>query len=294
MLPLFFDTRGYVAEGLRWTRALVASTTAEGDTFPRAVALAALGWLEMLAGDPDESEWALSTAVEMCRRLDDDEWVGRSLAMRGMTTYNRGLYDEAEAQFLEAIEICDRNGLEWLSDGWCAYGLAHVALARNDFVKAETLLNEAFEFSDAHGLTWGVGHTQLSLGVLAFMMGQLEQSVERLTRSLLVRQQLRDSRGICDCIGMMALHASVRGEHQLAAMLIGAAEVGREASGDLPVPWLQPLIEQATISATAALGEEYGKRCAAGRDLSTDQAVELILARLSPSDTDAEAVVVRA
>lgn len=292
MLPLFWDTRGYVTEGLRWNRSLVALTSEQRDTFPRAAALSALGWLAMLGGDPDESEWALSTSVRMFRDLGDEEWLGRTLAMQGMTTYNRGLYDEAEAQFNEAIVLVRRHGLEWLADAWCAYGLAHIALARSDFMEAERMLRQAYEYSRDTGLTWGVGHTQLSLGVLAFMMGDLDLAIERLQGSLLIRQELRDVRGLCDCIGMLALVASVRGDHALAALLIGAGDVAREASGHQAVPWIAPMLEQAEVSASTALEDDYQVMVAEGRDLSVDEAIDLIRTRFSPADNEADAVSV--
>lgn len=285
MLPLFWDTRGYVSEGLRWIRALIAMTTAEGITLPRGIAHTAMGWLEMLAGEGAESDWALETAVRMFRDLDDESWLGRALSMQGMTTYNLGRLEEAEEQFDEAIVLLLANDIGWLADVWCRYGLAHIAMARNEFEKAGTMLVQCFEYSRAHGLTWGVGHTQLSLGVLAFMMGDTDRSVERIVESTLVRQKLRDSRGICDCLGMMALHASVRGDHSLAAVLLGAAEVAREASGDHTVPWLQPLLEQAEVSAKSALGSTYESRIVQGRALSVDQAVTLIVESFSRVDT---------
>lgn len=284
MLPLFWDTRGFVTEGLRWIRALVAMTTSEGVTEARGMAHTAMGWLEMLAGDPDQSEWALATSVEMFRALGNDDWLGRALAMRGMTTYNRDLLDEAEEQFNEAIVLCRQNGLDWLADAWCTYGLAHIALARGDYGAAEPLLLHCFEYSRSNGLTWGVGHTQFSLSVMAFMQGDLEQSVDRLIESIEVRRELRDSRGLCDCIGMMALQASVRGEHALAAILIGAAEGARVASGDHLVPWQRPLIEQATVSARSVLGDGYEDRFTQGHKLSMAESVALIMQRFRSTD----------
>ncbi|HEX6286876.1 MAG TPA: DUF4062 domain-containing protein [Acidimicrobiia bacterium] len=283
MLPLFWDTRGFVAEGLRWTRALVAMTTSQGNTEARGMAHTAMGWLEMLAGEADESEWALATAERMFREMGNDNWLGRTLSMRGMTTYNRGLLDEAEEQFNEAIVLCRESGLDWLADAWCTYGLAHVAMSRGDFGAAEPLLLHCFEYSKVNGLSWGVGHTQLSLSVMAFMLGDLEQSVERMIESIKVRAELRDSRGLCDCIGMMALHASVRGDHDLAATLIGAAEVAREASGDHLVPWQQPLLEQAVASAKANLGDDYEVRFMEGRRLTMSESISLILDRFESS-----------
>ncbi|HEU4321266.1 MAG TPA: adenylate/guanylate cyclase domain-containing protein [Acidimicrobiia bacterium] len=282
MLPLFWDTRGYVAEGLRWTRALVAMTTSAGTTPARAKAHTAMGWLEMLADEPEESEWALATAVGMFRELDDGDWLGRALSMQGMTTFNQGRLDEAESQFHEAIELNRAFGLDWLADGWCKYGLAHIAMARGDFVTARDLLDGCLEFSRRHGLTWGVGHAQLSIGVLAFMIGDLDESIGRIIESMGVRRTLRDARGLGDCIAMMSLHASVRGDHELAAILIGGAEAAREASGDHLVPWQRPLLEQAVASAEAALGPGYEVRYAEGRDLSVEEAIALILERFAP------------
>jgi hypothetical protein len=168
-----------------------------------------------------------------------------------------------------------------MADGWCVYGLAHVALARNDFMTGDQLLRTTLEYSKSRGLTWGVGHAQLSLGVLAFMTGDVNQAVERLAESLLVRQQLKDARGICDCLGIMAMLASVRGDVALAATLLGAAAVRRESSGHAAVPWLQPLLEEATATARRALGDEFDVEFARGRGLSTDQAIELALDRLT-------------
>ncbi|MGD2060028.1 MAG: hypothetical protein PVF87_04115, partial [Acidimicrobiia bacterium] len=286
MLPLFWDTRGYVSEGLRWIRGLVAMTTSDGVTAPRAMAHTAMGWLEMLAGDGEESHWAFTTAVQMFRELGDDDWLGRALAMAGMTSYNRGDPDTAEIEFIEAIELNRRYGLDWLADAWCEYGLAHVAMQRGDLAEAQRRLHLVLDYSRQRGLTWGVGHSQLSLAAIAFMSGDVAQSVERTLESLQVRYELRDSRGLCDCIGMTALHASVQGDHGFAAVLLGAAEVAREAAGYAPIPWLRPMLDQAEETSRSALGDGYPPRHAEGHKLSVDEAVQLIVSR---RDEDGEA-----
>ena len=279
LLPLYWDTRGYVTEGLDWTSRLLAIAPTDEDSRGRALAQGTIGWLAMLAGDPDRSERALLASDAMWREMGDTRWLARSLAMHGMTTYNRSEMEQAEAQFDEAVILARQNGIEWLAEAWCTYGLAHIALARNDFASADQLLRKTLDYSRGLGLTWGVGHAQLSLGVLAFMMGDLPQAVERLSESILVRQQLQDSRGICDCLAMMALLASVGGQHSLAAVLLGGADVRREATGHTAVPWQQPMLEQAVISARHALGDEYELVLAEGRSLSTDQAIELAVER---------------
>lgn len=282
-LPLFWDTRGYVTEGVELTRALTAVT--EGDSTGRGMALAALGWIEMLAGEPDRSEDALSAAEQMFRDLDNPNWLGRTLAMHGMTTYNRNDLDAAERQFDEAIILTKANNLDWLAEAWCAYGMAHIALARGDFEKCQSLLEMALDYSRDNGLTWGVGHTQLSLGILSFMRGDLDGALRRLSESAKVRQELRDSRGICDCLGTIALLASFRGENELAAQMLGAAEMAREASGHQVVPWLRPLLEQAQMAVQQALEDDYELRLDEGRSLSADRAIEIILERFYVSES---------
>ncbi len=79
----------------------------------------------------------------------------------------------------------------------------------------------------------------------------------------------------------MALLASVRGDLALAAILLGAAAVRRESSGHKAVPWQQPLLEEAAVSARRALGDEFDVEFARGRGLATDQAIELALDRLA-------------
>ncbi len=281
-VPLFWDIRGYVTEGVSWTsRLLDRASSLEGST-GRALALDTLGWLAMLAGDPVTSEASFVAARAIWRSLDDGGGLAWSLAMHGMTTYNLEDLDGATALFEEATALGRSLGLHWLSEGWCVYGLAHVALSRGDFLGAQGLLEATLEYSRTNGLTWGVGHSQLSLGVLAFMTGDLDQAAERLTESLLVRRDLKDARGIGDCLGMFALIASVNGDHVHAARLLGAARVTQEASGHRVTPWQVPLLQQAEETARRSLGSDYELRFNEGRDLGPSEAIALAVGRVVP------------
>ena len=279
-LPLYWDTRGYVPEGLRWSTDLLAA--GEPTATPgRAMTLATVGWLGMLAGDPVLSEESLSGSDDMWRELDDEAQLSRSLSMHGMTTYNLNDFDRAEAMFDESSDLARKAGVEWISDAWCVYGLAHISLARGDMVTADQLLRATLEYSKSRGLTWGIGHAQLSLGVLAFMMGDIGQAVARMSESLLIREQLQDARGICDCLGMMAVFASVTGDHRFASVLLGAAEVRREATGQIAVPWMQPMLAEATANAERALGEDLASGIAEGRALPPAEAIHLAVERMT-------------
>jgi predicted ATPase len=279
-LPLYWDTRGYVTEGLRWSTDLLAKGDPT-DSAGRAMTLATVGWLGMLGGDPVLSEESLSGSDDMWRRLGDDAQLSRSLSMHGMTTYNLNDFDRAEAMFEESSLLASQNGLEWIAEAWCVYGMAHIALARGDMMTADRLLHDTLEYSKRRGLTWGVGHAQLSLGVLAFMMGDIGQAVSRLSESLLVREQLEDARGICDCLGLMAVLASVIGDHRFASVLLGAAEVRREATGQMAVPWIQPMLAEATANAEKSLGDEFVAGMTEGRTLPPSDAIHLAVEGIS-------------
>ena len=111
LLPLYWDTRGYVTEGLDLTTRILEHAEGQGPSPGRASALGTVGWLAMLAGDPDRSEKALNESDEMWRALGDVRWLARSLGMHGMTTYNLNEIDRAEAQFNEAIALGTQNRL---------------------------------------------------------------------------------------------------------------------------------------------------------------------------------------
>lgn len=280
-IPLFWDTRGFVTEGLDWSQRLIAA--AEPGASPgKAMALSTVGWLAMLAGDPELSTRAGAESVAMWRELGDETQLCRTLAMQGMTSYNTGLLDKGEEEFNEANSLSvGRPELEWIASAWCPYGLAHIALARGDMETTLFHLDQVLDYSRARGLTWGVGHAQLSLGLLAFWSGDHAQAVERLSESLAVREELRDARGICDCLGMMALIASSNAEHRLAAVLLGAAQRRRDASGHQPVPWQQPLIDQALASAQTALGGEFHDAFAEGRSMPGAEAIRFAVSRMA-------------
>ena len=78
--------------------------------------------------------------------------------------------------------------------------------------------------------------------------------------------------------------------HDLAATLIGAAEVAREASGDHLVPWQQPLLEQAILDAEANLGDDYEARLLEGRRLTMSESIDLITERFETPDSEKTAV----
>lgn len=277
LLSLFWETRGYLAEGLRWTETLLEVTALKPDTAGTALALHTVGWLAMLAGDPARSEEAFTRADGIWREQGDEKSLAWCLAMSGMTTYNRGDLAGSRRMFDEAVVLGKRHGLDWLADVWCAFGLAHLALAEGDIAGAKNLLFKTWTASTDAGIEWGAGHAQLSLGVLAFLEGRLDEAIERVADSLRARLSLRDSRGIADCIGMMAVFAVTAGDMRWSAQLLGAMETMRQASGQRTVPWQAPFIEEANASCRRALGGDFDTEYAIGAGMGWVKASERTL-----------------
>jgi hypothetical protein len=198
-----------------------------------------------------------------------------------MLYYNRFEPDEAKAAFNESIAIARSVDFSWLSDGWAPYGLGHVAWLEGDLDTARSLIGTTLEVSTRHELLWGIGHAQLSLSLIAFFSGALGEAANRIDESIRIRQRIRDSRGIADCLGILAVYASSSQDHELAATLLGASELQRDATGQMLVPWLQPFYHEAVATASAGLGDEaYHRQAAVGRAISTDEVIDLALARL--------------
>ncbi len=280
LLWLFWDIRGMVKEGLDWSqRFLERSPAAPSEA--RAAALLSAGWLSQLQGDPEASGGYILEATDMRRELGDEYWLAWTLSVKGMLYYNLFQPEEAKSAFNESIALADRIGYFWLSQGWAPYGLGHVAWLEGDLETAKLLVGRTLDISTKHELLWGIGHSQLSLSLLAYFSGDLSQAATRMTESVRIRQQIRDSRGIADCLSIMAVFAASR-DHELAAKLLGASELKREATGQMVVPWLQPFFEEAVLTASSALGEDaYRRHFLEGRGLTTDEAIDLALAGMA-------------
>jgi non-specific serine/threonine protein kinase len=280
LLWLFWDTRGLVTEGLEWLHRFLDRSPAP--SLGRATALMASGWLSQLHADQETATLHLAESVGIFRDQGSPYWHAWALALKGMISYNHYLPEEAKAEFHESVAVAESIGYVWLSQGWCAYGLGHVAWMEGDLEEARRLITQTLDMSRENGLLWGIGHAQLSLSLLAYFSGELGEAATRIDESARIRQRIRDSRGIADCLGIMAVYASSGQTNELAARLLGAAELKREATGQVLVPWLQPFYEQAVATTLHGLGETgYLKFVAEGRLLSTDQAIDQALAGMS-------------
>jgi DNA-binding NarL/FixJ family response regulator len=106
----------------------------------------------------------------------------------------------------------------------------------------------------------------------------LEASKPLLARSLRIADQIDDRVAQIYLLDALACHASMRGQAQLAARLLGAARTARAEAGANTMPFLAPALAQAEASAAAALGTaRFKAEFEAGGRLGRDGAMDLAL-----------------
>jgi DNA-binding CsgD family transcriptional regulator len=90
-------------------------------------------------------------------------------------------------------------------------------------------------------------------------------------------------RALADSIGVLACLAGARQQPLLAARLFGAAEVSREASGAVIIPWLAPVFSAGIERTRAALGQvSFDVAWAEGRATALEEVVRMALAEDEP------------
>lgn len=286
LLWSFWDVRGYVTEGIGWLDRLLEQAGAGTPPKARALALDARGWLGRLHPETSTSEAVFVEAEQLWREAGDTRRLAWSISMHGMITFNAFEHERARAQFQEGIRLAQQVGDEQLLEIWCKYGLAHVHWLEGDLQEARLLLERSLRFAQKWHHTWAMGHAQFSLGLFELMNGDLPGARTRLEESLALRQEVRDLRGIADCLGSMALVLATEGDCETAAMLLGAAEAQRQAAGHALVPWQRSFIDQTVERCKESLGlDVYSKIAGEGARLSRSQAIQLALTPTALSPT---------
>ena len=157
--------------------------------------------------------------------------------------------------------------------------LGEIARLRGDLAEASECYRQALQ--ESRGLSDSRSAVILSnLGLVAFAQGDSQGARDCFDESLALYRTLGDPGGLAACLdGLAGVHAA-SGDAQRAAQLLGAADALRESTGE-PV---QPTDRDDHERFVAAAGERlddasFAAARASGARLSTDEAIELALAR---------------
>jgi predicted ATPase/DNA-binding CsgD family transcriptional regulator/tRNA A-37 threonylcarbamoyl transferase component Bud32 len=316
----FWQIRGYLSEGRRWLKAVLALPGTGERPAVRARALSAAGELAGVQGDWREAHLLISESVALYRELGDDSGLVLPLSTLGWVLVKQG--DPAAGILLmeESIVLCRKLGLKWeLSNVlfWLAYNaylqgdLAQVtaltqeslALARElgdktliaralnnlgytiwlqgDPVRATALAQEGLMLFRELGDKALITSALETLGSIALSQGDLERAIACFTDGLSVAQELGNQTFIAWHLMGLARMAVAQAQLKRAARLFGAVEIRYDVNKELN-PNQRDDYERMISSVRAQLGEQaFAAAWSEGYTMTLEQ----ILAATEPVST---------
>jgi predicted ATPase/DNA-binding CsgD family transcriptional regulator len=252
---------------------------AEG-TFDLAGALTTLAYVALSQGNPGDTSELAEESLRLFQELGVAWGAGLALYLLGRATLELGdpgaarpLLEESAKQFHVAG---DRGFLTMLMD---ALGL--VALQQGDYAGARTHFEEAL--SVARGEPWNKKFTAdalTHLGTVALRMGEYHESLSFYQQSLALNLEHGYKYGIAEDLAGLAEMASLLGQPEHAARLLGAVEALREASGIKLSPRLRAEYERTVegiraqlVKAVFAAAHDQGRSMTLDEVLAVQEAV---------------------
>ncbi len=244
-----------------------------GDTRSVAFALVLLGASAGRAGDADHGKPLLREAMDLATAIGDDWLVAMGLGYLGMTVSTQGRYLEARHRLedgLRGVRQCGDSRLV----GWFLTNLGQVALAAGDLVGARRRFSEALTWERRLADDWSEAWALQGLARVAIQDGAVADAVDLLTQSLATADRAQSPAATASALGLLSTVAFTTGRPELAAQLLGAANL---VSPHTRFDWsLEPEPRTGVADATvrASLGpERYDEHWATGRAQTTDHII---------------------
>jgi non-specific serine/threonine protein kinase len=283
----FWDVRGHYREGIRRLQVLLDGTV-DDPTVVRGRSKDAVGWLTGMTGDYELAlEW-LRRGLRDTRAADDVEAIAWSTCEQGIVACNLSRTEDAAPLLRESRELAEQCGDRFLS-AWSMFGFAEVSLIDGDLDAAVRGFEEVLVIAREIGQPWSMAWALATSGAWHVAVGSHERAIAELTECLRLRQTLRDDRGTADTLGLMACLASFAGDHERAARLHGAAEIGQQANAVTIWPFFQPLHDESVQRLRDTLApERFDELWREGRATPMNEIVSESLESRSWSGTETE------
>jgi hypothetical protein len=154
--------------------------------------------------------------------------------------------------------------------------LGCLAMMEGDYPRARAMSEEGRELYRRMGQLDGMLQPQFNLGVIELLQGRHEPAAALFSEGIGTALELGFVEGL---VYFLEGHAAVRaadGDAELAATLLGAAQVAAERTGVSLEPFERELHERSVARARAALGDaRFAAALVAGRALSPEEAAAL-------------------
>ena len=270
-LRRFMDVRVHVDEVRRRSEALLS---VDQPPALRAAGLRDLAQVALMQGDFGRA-WELGEErLDLYRALDDDIGVHRTMQGLALTAADRGDFEQARALIAQVVAWA-----RGVSDYELTYPLdtlSQIAFYEGNYDEALAASEEALAVYERLGDAVGIAGARGSIGIMYLYMDRLDEALPFLRMGLRGWRDLGGVPGLGWLLPVVALVASMRGESQRAARLLGKADelivtasLQRDPRPDTPD-------KRATAAAVDALGQErFEAAYLEGRGMLLDDALEL-------------------
>ncbi len=227
-LPMYWLMRGFYAEARSWLERALELDDAEDDTRRRL--LSALGVIAYAQNDHPAAVAASDEAAALAAQLSGVIDRFAVLREQAIAAARRGDLVAAEAAQQErlALALAVDNGVGASSS---RLNLASIANEQRRFDRAEELLAENLPFVRSKGQARCEAYTLANIAQTAFYRDRESEAADEALLAATRALQIRDAPLAAYALDLVAASAAARGDHVLAATLLGATESAREAMG---------------------------------------------------------------
>lgn len=255
VLTMFWNMRGYLAEGQRWAKAILAQP------LPDAPALRArlLNNAAILAGRQSATQAAsqfLHEALELWRELDDRRNISMALNNLGVLAFQQGHLAQAGELYAECLLLKRELG-EPRGVAMALNNLGELLHQQGQLATAQALYQESLEILQNLGDKANMAIALLNLGKLAQQTQQTQPAIRFLLTSLSELLTIGDKFNLAENLESLA--------QSLANPELGA------------IHWVARL-----CSAASFLRQELGAPLSASQELESRQLVSTAQAQIDP------------
>jgi predicted ATPase/DNA-binding SARP family transcriptional activator len=220
--------RGYVAEGDRWARQLIAIPGAV-EAKEEGTALGLAGELARFAGEPGRAAKLKEAALEQRRGLDPRS-AGHAARDLALILLGLGDVEQAEHFAQQALELQTSHG-DPTGVAHALYGVASVEWHRGRQAKAITLLEQAARTFKENGSLLQSAYSQQALASYLRQTGSLERARTELEEALTTLIRNGDILGTLWCLRGFGSLAADEGNNEVAARVWGATHSAARQTG---------------------------------------------------------------
>ena len=262
-------------EGVRWLDQFLAA--GEGNPMSLPWAYFMRGFLAILQSDPRAARGPLTRSVEAAREVEMLNVVPQSLTLLSIAESMEG-----DGAFAERLLDQARAAAAGLDDVTAAISILQARCLGGLFVGDAEGVGEAaaegVRLARATGDTYALEMMLMNQAYAALVDDKVDASRPLFAEALGITQRIDDRIALYALLYAQACLAARSGEARLAAQLLGAAETVCASAGARVIGFLPSMLDQAQVSAIAALGRaKFEAEVSSGRALSRTAAIALAL-----------------